>query len=383
MLPLGRHGSVLDLGGGESLETSGGVIVRLPAPGGADAPLLNDLEAAARYVLSEAYRGEHPAEPSWLLRAYYRLRPLMPRPVQLMLRRRHARGRAARAWLGWPVDGRWVALAESWLFLRLGAAVEVKVLRAWPEPFRAAAALTHDVEGSEGQARCLEVAALEERYGFRSCFNFVAERYPLDQGVMDELRARGHEIGLHGIRHDGRKFSSRSIFEERVQAMRRYRDAWRVEGFRSPATHRRWDWMPELPFAYDSSFPDTDPYEPIPGGCGSPWPFRLGDLIELPITLPQDHTVWEILRQPALPLWLAKVDWLRQVRGLATIIVHPDYLSRRERWEEYEAFLAGLAGRQEVWVARAGDIARWWRERRERQRATRVREGSVWRIHFA
>ena len=66
--------------------------------------------------------------------------------------------------------------------------------------------------------------------------------------------------------------------------------------------HRNADWMPELGCLYDSSFPDTYPFEPQAGGCCSIFPFFLGDLVELPITLVQDHTMWEILRHDAMDL---------------------------------------------------------------------------------
>ena len=50
--------------------------------------------------------------------------------------------------------------------------------------------------------------------------------------------------------------------------------------------------MPRLGFEYDSSYTDTDPYEPQPGGCCSYLPYFNESLVELPITLPQDHTVF-------------------------------------------------------------------------------------------
>lgn len=369
----------LDLGGGELLETSGGLQARVVG-GPGRGPRAAELEQYALAILSERYRSAGAAGPV-MRTAYYRLRRLLPRGVQIALRRWHARFRKP-AWLEWPTDGVWVALAEARLALAIAEEGVVEILRLWPEQFESAAVLTHDVEGAAGQARCLAVAQLEERYGFRSCFNVVAERYPVDAGIMGELRDRGHEIGLHGIKHDGLKFSSRRVFEERLVAMRHYAAAWGVEGFRSPATHRRWEWMPDLPFRYDSSYPDTDPYEPIPGGCGTPWPFALGDLIELPITLPQDHTAWEILQRSALELWQEKLAWLRRVRGLATIIVHPDYLTDPGRWAEYEAFLAQLSELDDLWVALPREIARWWRERRARRPVRLYRDDTAWRLRF-
>ena len=381
-LPPRPTNGVLDLGGPLRLQTNGGVLVCLPQDRDQRVQLAGRLEHWAYAVLSESYREEQPAEAPWMLHAYYRIRRFLPHRIQLLLRRVHARGRTGHSWLEWPSDGIWVALAEAYLALAALDGDGVQALRLWPEGQRSAMVLTHDIEGVEGQARCRTVATLEEQFGFRSCFNFVAERYPVDMTLLADLRARGHEIGLHGIKHDGLKFSSRGVFEERLRAMRRYREEWRVDGFRSPSTHRRWEWMPELPFLYDSSFPDTDPYEPMPGGCASPWPFWLGSLIELPITLPQDHTLWEILRRPALEVWMHKLNWLRRCRGLGNIIVHPDYLTTPARWAEYEGFLAGLAEAEGVWVALAGDLARWWRDRTAREPVRLIRDGVNCRLTF-
>ncbi len=92
-------------------------------------------------------------------------------------------------------------------------------------------------------------------------------------------------------------------------------------------------------------------------------PFFFGDVVELPITLTQDHTVWEILRSPGNELWEHKTEWLRANHGLVNIIIHPDYVVERRYLERYEAFLAYLAELDDIWHALPRDVARWWRER--------------------
>ena len=66
-------------------------------------------------------------------------------------------------------------------------------------------------------------------------------------------------------------------------------------GFRAPLTIRNPEWMQALNIEYDLSFFDTDPFEPIPGGTMSIWPFFTGHFVELPYTLVQDYTLVSVL----------------------------------------------------------------------------------------
>ncbi len=186
---------------------------------------------------------------------------------------------------------------------------------------------------------------------------------PDPAGLFEHVRAGGCEIGLHGIKHDGRLFESRARFEAELPAIHRYLAEWDAVGFRSPATHRDAEWMPELGSLYDSSFPDTDPFEPQPGGCCSILPFFLGEMVELPITLVQDHTLWEILRQETIELWTGKSDWIIANGGLINLITHPDYLDTPARLRMYEEFLEYLAAQQDGWFALPREVAAWWRSR--------------------
>jgi glycosyltransferase involved in cell wall biosynthesis len=315
------------------------------------------------YFLHERYQGA--GERRLAMRAYYALKPLLPRPLQIALRRAYAPVRARRAFPAWPVEPVLVERRDAELRRRVARApgASVPFVNFWPEGRRHAVILTHDVEGPAGIENIERVREVERRHGFVSSWNFVAEWYPIPDGLFDALRAEGCEIGLHGIRHDGRLFAGRAEFERNLPAIRRYLAQWDAVGFRSPATHRNADWIAELPVLYDSSFPDTDPFEPQPGGCCSILPFRFGEVVELPITLVQDHTLWEILREPGIGRWTAKSEWIMRHHGLINLIVHPDYVRDPARLEGYERFLAFLARREDGWHALPRDVARWWRQR--------------------
>jgi hypothetical protein len=302
------------------------------------------------------------------LRAFYTLKPALPRSLQLALRRAYAHRQARRRFPAWPIEPILVDHEDHELRRRVRESVDARltILESWPDGHRFAAILTHDVEGPEGVANIPIVQAIERRHGFVSSWNFVAEWYPIPPGLFDDLRAGGCEIGLHGIHHDGSLFRSRESFEAALPKIRRYLAEWQAVGFRSPATHRNADWMPELGCLYDSSFPDTDPFEPQAGGCCSIHPFFIGGLVELPITLVQDHTLFEILRRRSIDLWIQKSDWIIRHRGLINVIVHPDYLLTQERLKLYEAFLIHLReriDRDRGWHALPREIATWWRTR--------------------
>jgi peptidoglycan/xylan/chitin deacetylase (PgdA/CDA1 family) len=243
----------------------------------------------------------------------------------------------------------------------------------WPHGKNFAFVITHDVETQKGLRNIERICEIERRYGFRSSWNFVPERYSVDRRLLERLVNDGFEIGIHGLKHDGKLFNSRKIFDERMRKIKKYATKWGTVGFRSPATHRNPDWMMNIPFEYDSSFPDTDPYEPQSGGCLSVFPFFIGHLVELPITLAQDHTLFDILEYKDISIWKQKIDWIEKMNGMANVIVHPDYIRpRKSRGRDkevrypiryYEELLRYVKSKGNYWHASPRDVARWWRRR--------------------
>jgi peptidoglycan/xylan/chitin deacetylase (PgdA/CDA1 family) len=330
----------------------------LPGDGGITA-----VEAEGGEYLFERYV-DH-GEKSGLLRAYYTVRPLIPRPVQIAMRRRYAKRQARAEFPRWPIETVLVERQHAELRRRAAEAPggRAPLVNFWPGGHRFAYVLTHDVEGPKGVENIRRVREVEARHGVVSSWNFCAEEYPIPDGLFDELRAEGCEIGLHAIDHRCKLFSSRERFEAQLPDIHRYLREWDAAGFRSPALHRNADWMPELGCDYDSSYPDTDPFEPQGGGCCWPFPYFNGDMVELPVTLVQDHTHWEILQRHSIELWVRKIAWLREVHGLVNVIVHPDYLLTDERLALYEQLIVHLRSLEDGWHALPRDVAAWWRRR--------------------
>ena len=107
------------------------------------------------------------------LRIYYKLKPLIPRDIQIKLRRIMVRRKRARYADVWPIDERTSPPPEGWT--------------GWPEGKKFALVLTHDVDTARGQDRCRQLMEREERLGFRSSFGFVPECYPLSVILRKEI----------------------------------------------------------------------------------------------------------------------------------------------------------------------------------------------------
>ena len=124
-----------------------------------------------------------------------------------------------------------------------------------------------------GHDNCRKLMDIEESLGFRSSFNFVPEKYPVSKELREEIIARGFEVGVHGLNHDGKLFSSKKIFEQRARKINQYLANWGATGFSSPSMHRNLNWMHALDITHATSTFDTDPFEPMPDGVKTIFPF--------------------------------------------------------------------------------------------------------------
>jgi len=325
----------------------------------------DDIDKLLFLTLGEGQFGAQHWGFSSALRLYYAVKPLLPRWSTRRLRRLRGTVTDPRFPLGWPIEDRYVRF--QWeiarQLMRQHARTALPFIHFWPQGHGYAFVLTHDVESAAGQERALSLAGLDASYGFRSSFNFVPEEYRLDHGLLAELRLRGFEVGVHGLQHDWKLFSSHSEFLRRARPINRYIKAMRATGFRAPLTHRNPEWMQALDIDYDLSFFDTDPHEPTPGGTMSIWPFMIGRFVELPYTLVQDYTLTAVLRETTPRLCLENVDFIRDHCGMALLNAHPDYLNNPITRRVYEEFLRAMRARADYWHALPGEVARWWRAR--------------------
>jgi hypothetical protein len=326
-------------------------------------------EVAAERLLLEQYLPEIDRHPPSAMRAYYRIKGLIPQGLRHRLNSVAIRARTPLEFPRWPCESALVEFWRAWLrqSLELQCTTDAWHIGFWPEGARCCIVLTHDVESLKGFDRMDQIADLEERQGFRSAWNLPLAQYPIDWARVARLRARGFEFGAHGLCHDGRLFRSQRDFAELAPQLERLAGEHDLRGFRSPSTLRDPRAIATMSFDFDSSFADTDPYEPQPGGTCSLFPFHLSRLIELPYTLPQDHTLIHLLRRSPLPVWSMKAKWISSIGGMILTLTHPDYCGEGVYLQAYAELLKQLAEIESAWRALPFEVARWWRQRSELQ----------------
>jgi glycosyltransferase involved in cell wall biosynthesis len=259
---------------------------------------------------------------------YYQVKPFVPQGLRTAIRRNFAERLRHRVSESWPIMPGSERPPEHW--------------SGWPERKKFALVLTHDVEGQAGVDKCRRLMELELELGVRSSFNFIPEgNYQVPIELREDLVRNGFEVGVHDLKHDGRLYESRPDFNLKAARINHYLKEWQANGFRSGFMLHNLDWLHELDIQYDMSTFDTDPFEPQPEGRNTIFPFVVPfhdaapdsatsrgnqrGYVELPYTLPQDSTLFLLLREQTPDIWIRKLDWIAAHGGMALVNVHPDY----------------------------------------------------------
>jgi hypothetical protein len=314
---------------------------------------------------------------------YYALRPLIPASLRRRLQRLYMRDWKRLAFPRWPIDDTVDAIVERLLVLclRSQGIDRVPFIWFWPDAAPSCTIVTHDIETSVGVDRCSGLMDMDEKAGIRSSFQVVPEdRYAVPAAFLDAIKARGFEINVHDLNHDGRLFSSREEFLRRVKKINAYARAFGARGFRSGSLYRHADWYDALEVAYDMSIPNAGHLEIQRGGCCTVMPYLIGNVVELPLTTTQDYALFHILGDFSNDVWKNQIESIISRHGLVSLIVHPDYQTDERARRAYAALLDQLARLREAgrcWLALPGEVERWWRARNS---MTLVRDGDQWRI---
>jgi len=333
-----------------------------------------------RYTPHSNRREKTQTATSVLRKAYYLARPLLPVSVRKHLQRIHLRGWNNISFPRWPVDASVEQTFEKLLtlLLRTRSTNHIPFIWFWPHGYSCCAIMTHDVETARGRDFCHQLMDLDDAYSIKSSFQIVPERrYSVSESFINAIWDRGFEVNVHDLNHDGHLVGDRSRFQQRVKRINQYARAYRAAGFRSAALYRTLDWWEDLDFAYDMSVPSVGHLEAQQGGCCSVTPFFVGHILELPVTAVQDYSLFHILRQFSIDLWVRQINAVSERHGLLNFIVHPDYVIQRESRDAYIQLLAHLARLREegrIWIALPQQVNDWWRLR-ARMRLVYTRTG--------
>lgn len=238
-----------------------------------------------------------------------------------------------------------------------------QLLNIYPKPYTWALVLTHDIETLDGLNRVQRIMEVEDKLGLSSSWNIVPYSYPIDEGIIKYIKGNRHELGIHGYNHDGKLYSSSKVFNSRVPYINQALAKYGALGFRSPMMHRNLNWLQALNISYDSSCFDYDIYQPFPGGVKSIWPFIAGHFVELPYTLPQDHTIFVVLGMNDFNVLKKKAEWIIAHNGVVLMLTHPDYLNTPGRITAYKEFLEFLISHENGWHILPHKLATWWKEK--------------------
>jgi hypothetical protein len=320
---------------------------------------------------------------SFRRKLYYLLRPLTNLAVRKQIQKFYSRDWRKQIFPRWPVDTTVENICEKLLSLSMEAqgVDRVPFVWFWPGGARGCVLMTHDVENEAGRQFCAELMDLDDSFGIKASFQIVPEgRYTVSTEFLDTIRSRGFEVGIQDLNHDGRLFDNWEEFRRRVAIINRYATDYDAKGFRAAVLYRKPEWYDNLNFSYDMSIPNVAHLDAQHGGCCTVMPYFIGNVLELPVTTSQDYTLFHLLNERSIDLWRTQTGLILEKSGMASFIVHPDYVMEPDTKSVYKDLLGYLRDLREtgqIWFALPADIDSWWRAR---SKMSLVKHGNSWRI---
>jgi peptidoglycan/xylan/chitin deacetylase (PgdA/CDA1 family) len=230
--------------------------------------------------------------------------------------------------------------------------------------------LTHDVDTREGLRKAKKLKKIEHKYDVPSAWYVPSKRYKLGADAIRELANHG-EVGAHDTKHDGKlsRLRQNALVERLHEAKQTLENITgeKVEGFRAPLLQhnvRIIQALRDARYSYDTSIPTWEPKHPSTmnsHGIGTMYPLTLEGITEIPVTLPQDQQLLHVLGlspKEVTRQWMKMIDMIKEIGGLCTVLVHPDYeLADPENLGLYEELLNTIASDSEVLVSLPTNIA--------------------------
>jgi peptidoglycan/xylan/chitin deacetylase (PgdA/CDA1 family) len=221
-----------------------------------------------------------------------------------------------------------------------------------------------------------EIMALEEKYGARSSFYFLALA-PGDRGYFFDIRDleeeigtivdAGGEIGLHGGHRAYCDSVALEVEKRRLEAVL----GRSVIGYRSHFLRFRvpetWEHLSHAGFKYDATLGYADcagfrngmchPFKPFDHRTGSPI-----DILEIPLVV-MDGTLKQYMRLDGATAWevtRSLIDTVERCHGVISILWHNTSMFGDEL-KMYEKVL-GYCREKGAWMTSGAEVCSWWRK---------------------
>jgi peptidoglycan/xylan/chitin deacetylase (PgdA/CDA1 family) len=225
--------------------------------------------------------------------------------------------------------------------------------------------VSHDIDSAEGLRNLVtNFLPLEEAVGARSSNYIVPCRWPLDAGLIREVRRRGHEVGVHGTDHSNRTpFADADERRQRLDRARPFAEQYDAIGYRAPSLLRTRALLDDLArrYRYDSSIPTAGGLFPVPNnGCASARPYYIGSLAEVPLSLPRDGSLRFLGFAPReiLTFWLDCAARIAASGGVVVLLTHCErrFSGNRPMLDAYREFLEAIAADSRYTFALPSDV---------------------------
>ena len=222
-----------------------------------------------------------------------------------------------------------------------------------------------------------EIMDLEERYGARSSFYFLATdadirrfRYNIEdlEGELGQIVDRGWEVGLHG------GYYACNDLEEILREKERLERALGkgVTGYRNHYLRFQvpdsWETLEKAGFGYDTTlgYPDTVGFRN--GMCHPFRPYNLhtnteAKILEIPLVI-MDGTLFGSVRSYDEAWGVAKrlIDTVASCHGVLTLNWHTNNFNCpfRGSWPKLYEKILEYCLRNNAWITCGRDLWRWW-----------------------
>ena len=219
--------------------------------------------------------------------------------------------------------------------------------------------LTHDIDSPEGLRNLVDrFLPAEEAAGARSTSFIVPCGWKVDEGLVQAIASRGHDVGVHGYDHSNlTPFADDTERRRRLDAARPFATKYGAAGYRAPSLLRTRALLRDLRgrYRYDSSIPTSGGLFPVPNnGCASARPWAVEGILELPLSMPRDGSLRFLGYSPdeIAALWIECADLIARAEGIVMLLTHCErrFSGDDRMFDAYRRFLDHVRAHPERFV---------------------------------